>query len=169
MARSKDLAWDAHYASIARRAGLRNPWKALREARAAGIGPALALAMIEQESGGANVFGHDKTIFVGAGEVTREKYLAYKRQRGVRGEGGMQGVGPMQLTFWSTQDTADMMGGCWKPRINCRVGLRTLAFNIHAHGLRSGIMHYNGSGPKAEQYMRSVLARRAKWHKRLFG
>jgi hypothetical protein len=134
------------------------------EARRAGIPVSLGFALVEQESGFRNVFGHDPTIYVGAGKVTKSKYLAYKRARGTR---HMQGVGPCQLTWWQTQDAADALGGCWVPRHNIRQAFATLARNIKANGLHDGVRAYNGSGPKAEAYAGSVLAKQARWHKRL--
>jgi len=168
MTKAQAAARDLAYSVIANRYGLRNSLRALQEARKLGIGPALALAMIEQESGGRNVFGHDPTIFSGAGYVTKNKYLAYRAARRRSGNRLMQGVGPMQLTWWETQDRADALGGCWRSRINIRTGFITLAALIHAHGEREGIARYNGSGPRAQEYARSVLAKRARWRKRLW-
>ena len=60
-----------------------------------GCGSTTPARMLQKESGGgSNVFGHDPTIFVGAGTVTRAKYLEYKRQRVASGNTLMQGVGP---------------------------------------------------------------------------
>ena len=107
-----------------------------RGARSSGLKLALACALLEKESsGGQNVFGHDpNTIFAGAGEVTKEKYLEYRRRRIAAGNRTMQGVGPCQLTWWELQDEADREGGCWKPDVNMRVGFRRLATLINAHG-----------------------------------
>lgn len=160
---------DQRYASIAARNGLTNSLRALWEARAAGISPALALAILEQESGGKNVFGHDPTIFIGAGEVTKAKYLAYREQRRASGNRKMQGVGPMQLTWWEYQDQADNLGGAWVPKYNMRAGYRRLADLIKAHGTWTGVERYNGSGPAAQAYRQSVHTRYDKWHKRLHG
>ena len=116
--------------------GIKEPETAIAEARNAGLELAYACALLEKESGGgANVFGHDRDrngryIFPardGAVPVTEELYRQYKRRRGARGEGGMQGVGPTQLTWWEFQDEADREGGCWKPAVNMRVGFRHLA------------------------------------------
>lgn len=158
---------DRKYAEIAADHGLVNSLRALWEARDAGISPSLALAMLEQESGGRNVFGHDPTIFVGAGEVTKEKYLAYRAKRRASGNRLMQGVGPMQLTWWEFQDGADDLGGCWVVKYNLRYGFRRLAHLIDEHGTWEGVERYNGSGPAAENYRRSVKARYDKWHDRL--
>lgn len=154
--------------------GIRNPYYAARAAHEAGIPLSLACALLTQETGGgANEWGHDPTIFVGGydalhgvhyGEiVTHDAYLAYKAQRGPTGAGGMQGVGPCQLTYYSYQDEADACGGCWNPLANMLVGFKLLASNIKRDGLRAGIAAYNGSGPAAQRYADSVLALQARF------
>jgi len=105
--------------------GCKMPYKAWKASSATGVPMWFICAILEQEtSGGRNVFGQDPSIFRNAGTVTKEKYLAYKRER-VR-TGKMQGVGPMQLTWWEFQDMADRAGGCWKPYINILTGARIL-------------------------------------------
>jgi hypothetical protein len=146
------------------------PQAVVEEARRAGLGLPLACALLEKESGGGrNVFGHDPTIFVGAGEVTRAKYAEYKRRRVASGNRMMQGVGPCQLTWWEFQDTADREGGCWRPEINIRVGFRHLAALIKAHGAAEGARRYNGSGAAAEAYSRDLLAKAKTWEAKLAG
>lgn len=146
------------------------PQAVVEEARRAGLRLALACALLEKESGrGRNVFGHDPTIFVGAGEVTRAKYLEYKRRRVASGNRQMQGVGPCQLTWWEFQDTADREGGCWRPEINMRVGFRHLVALISQHGEADGARRYNGSGPAAEAYSRDLLAKARIWEAKLAG
>lgn len=99
----------------------------MRVADNVGIPFHVLCAFLEQESyGGKNVFGHDPTIFVGAGRVTKRKYLRYKAERDLYERKRMQGVGPMQLTWWTFQDEADILGGCWKPYINMTVGAKIL-------------------------------------------
>lgn len=163
-------------AKIAREHGIRNALIALEEAdKTDRIGPATAIAILWQESGGKNVWGHDPTIFIGGfdrknnrywtiprwkGYVNEAGYREYKRQRRADGSGGRQGVGPLQLTWHTTQDAADRKGGCWKPRINIRTGFEILDAQVKAHGLRDGLRRYNGSGPNAERYAQEVLAKR---------
>jgi hypothetical protein len=143
-----------------RRAGIVYPLITLQEARAAELDLPVLCAVLEQETGGGqNIFGHDPTIFTGAGQVTKEKYLDYKRQRGPSGHGGMQGVGPMQLTWYAFQDMADTFGGCWQPRFNIRVGAQHLAQEIGHGGLHVALRNYNGSDAYAVQ----VQNRLAKW------
>jgi peptidoglycan hydrolase-like protein with peptidoglycan-binding domain len=151
-----------------REGGIVHPKITIAEAQRSGLRLAIACAMLDKEtSGGHNVFGHDPTIFVGAGEVTRAKYLAYKKQRVASGNKRMQGVGPCQLTWYTLQDEADKEGGCWRPEINIRVGFRHLAANIKAHGEADGARRYNGSGKAAEAYSADLLKRAAAWEKRL--
>lgn len=107
------------------------------------------------------MFGHDPTIFAGAGAVTRKKYLEYKQRRG---HTRMQGVGPMQLTWWEFQDHADQLGGCWIPKYNMRVGFGMAKDLIRRYGYVRGLAKYNGAGPAADAYSRSVRARRQHYH-----
>jgi hypothetical protein len=139
------------------RAGMVYPYWTWRQAKVARLGLPLACALLMQESaGGHNEFGHDPTIAVGWGTVTKAKYLAYRK---LRDEGhGCQGVGPCQLTAAGYQDEADRLGGCWIPRLNCAVGFHALHGLVAAHGLQAGVAAYNGSGPAAERYSQRVLA-----------
>jgi hypothetical protein len=145
-------ATDRHRIRAARGYGCRMPDLALRASREAGIPFYVGCAFLAQETGGGrNVFGHDASIFAGAGRVTRTKYLHYKRLR--RHTGEMQGVGPMQLTWYTLQDRADRLGGCWHPYVNMLVGFRHLASLHRAEGSWHGAARaYNGSGPAADRY-----------------
>lgn len=154
--------------AIARRHGMRNTLTALDEGRKAGLSDSLSLALSEQESRGFNIFGHDDSIFRGAGRVTKEKYRQYKRARLLSGNRRMQGVGPLQLTWWEYQDEADRLGGAWKPRYNFRVGYRLLAKLIKQHGLRKALAVYNGGVTNPNwTYADQVLSKKAAWHRRL--
>ena len=150
--------------------GVLRPQAVVEEAKRAGLRLPLACALLEKESGGGrNVFGHDPTIFVGAGEVTRAKYREYKKRRVASGNRQMQGVGPCQLTWWEFQDTADREGGCWRPEVNMRVGFRHLVALINQHGEADGARRYNGSGDAAEAYSRDLLAKARIWEAKLAG
>lgn len=162
MSRDRDL----ELAKIAKKYGANYSLRIVMEARRGKVPISLAFAVVEQESNFRNVFGHDPTIFIGAGVVTKKKYLDYKRKRGARGQGGMQGVGPMQLTWYEFQDQADKLGGCWIAANNIRVGLTLMGNLIIQHGTRKGIARYNGSGPKANRYATEVLKKQEKWHER---
>ncbi|NUR08128.1 MAG: hypothetical protein HOQ45_14110, partial [Nocardioidaceae bacterium] len=150
---------DARRIHTARRTGCAMADTALRATRRARIPFYVGCAFLKQESGGGrNVFGHDPSIFAGAGTVTKAKYLRYKHLR--KRTGAMQGVGPMQLTWYSYQDRADRLGGAWRPYVNMLVGFRHLA-GLHR---RLGSWHeaaraYNGSGPMAHRYADQVSRR----------
>jgi peptidoglycan hydrolase-like protein with peptidoglycan-binding domain len=153
-----------------RAGGILRPEMVVAEAKRAGLRLDYACAMLQKESnGGQNVFGHDPTIFIGAGTVTRAKYKQYKRQRLASGNAKMQGVGPTQLTYYTLQDRADAQGGCWNPQINMRVGFKHLADHIRAHGEADGARRYNGSGPAAVAYSKDLLAKAARWRAVLDG
>jgi soluble lytic murein transglycosylase-like protein len=147
----------------AKRSGIVNPLITYNEARRAGIPFAVLCAVLEQESGGGhNVFGHDHVRNpVKGGKVTKARYLKYKRYR--KQGLGMQGVGPMQLTYYGYQDLADNMGGCWKPKYNIRVGANKLAKDIRRYGLYGALKAYNGS----DAYAHQVMGRVKNWEKRL--
>lgn len=156
--------------TLARRArayGARSSLRIIIEAHAAGVPVSLAFAIFEHESGFQAVFGHDPTIFVGAGLVTKAKYIAYRNARRASGNREMQGVGYGQLTWWATQDAADREGGCWRTPANVRIALRALAANLKQYGLVLGVARYNGYGPAADRYSAAVRARARVWHARL--
>jgi len=155
-------------AVVLKRYGFKNPYTLLYEADKAGISHVTAAALTEQETGtGRNVFGHDpvRNPAPKGGTVTKARYLEYKRNR--KAGLGMQGVGPLQLTWWEFQDEADRLGGCWKVRYNYRVGFHHLAALIRQHGWHEGVKRYNGSGPAAENYRRAMKEKHTKWTKRL--
>jgi len=159
---------DETYIAIARAHGCREGIARviIDQARRWKLPISLAFALAEQESAFHNVFGHDPTICVGWGTVTRAKYLIYKARRRASGNRRMQGVGVFQLTWWETQDLADRRGGCWKTEHNASVAFQTLAALIRDHGYVDGCRRYNGAGPAAVAYSRELRARATKWHGR---
>ena len=167
--RSPESAATRHYVEVAERFGCRPGLGRLivQYARKYGVPISTAFALIDHESDFRKVFGHDPTIFVGAGEVTKAKYLDYRAKRRASGNTKMQGVGEGQLTWWETQDRADQHGGCWTADANVKVSLMTLAALIKQHGYVTGIARYNGSGPAADRYSREVRAEARVWHDRL--
>jgi len=145
----------------ARANGIKIPYRAMLASEKTGLPfPALCAVLEKESAGGMNVFGHDPTIYAGAGTVTKEKYLAYKARRGPQGRGGMQGVGPMQLTWYSYQDQADAIGGCWKPLPNMIVGARLLkSYWDASHNWVTVGTRYNG----AVSYGQDLAAKVRKW------
>jgi len=72
----------------------------------------------------------------------------YKHARGTPGR-RMQGVGPCQLTWWTFQDRADELGGCFKPGPNIRTGVERLGVLIKERGSMHGaLVGYRLTGEK---------------------
>jgi hypothetical protein len=141
---------DARLVPTLRRLGVKMPIRCLMAARKTKLPLAAAVTLlIKETNGGANVFARYDSGAVAkrfAGKtVTKQLYLDYKRLRGPRGAGGMTGVGPCQLTYWTIQDRADAAGGCWKPLVNMEVGFAHLAGLIRVQGLAGGFARYNGA------------------------
>ena len=57
----------------------------------------------------------------------------------------------------AAQDEADALGGCWRAYVNIVVGFKHLKAAIARDGITAGIAAYNGSGPAAQAYAKSVL------------
>lgn len=162
----------ADAAAILRQYGMGLADELVQAAQMEGIELAAAATVISMESNGRNVWGSDPVSTGGAytkgGPVTKANYLAY-RNLVKAGKIGRQGVGPAQCTSAGYQDTADALGGCWDPVANYRSGFRGLQRLIHTYGTRDGARRYNGSGPAAERYAATFMARYATWKQRLAG
>jgi hypothetical protein len=147
-----------------RRAGFSYPIRVIQEAKRAGLPLSYAMAFLEKESyKGKNVFGSDAVRNpVKGGRVTRRRYAQYLKNR--KAGLGMQGVGPMQLTYYTLQDKADKMGGAWRVRYNLRVGFEHAAGLIESYGKFDGVKRYNGSGQMAQAYARDWVQKQQHWH-----
>lgn len=143
------------------RNGIHNAYGAARVADDVGLPLYAAYALLEKESGGRNIFGHDPTIFAGAGRVTKRKYLEYRAMRDRTGKS--QGVGPCQLTWRGFQNKADALGGCWIPKYNMQVGFGLLKeYHDTTGSWQAAGTKYNGS----PEYGRDFATRVEKWRKR---
>jgi hypothetical protein len=158
--------------SVLRQYGMGLAEELVHAAQLEGIELAAAATIISMESNGRNVWGSDPVSTGGAytkgGAVTKTNYLAY-RSLMKAGKIGRQGCGPAQCTSSGYQDVADALGGCWDPVANYRSGFRGLQRLIAAYGTRDGARRYNGSGPAAERYAATFMARYATWKQRLAG
>lgn len=137
-------------------------------ARHTGCDLSTYIALLENESGGRNVFGGEGTACPRAwyeGEVTRFRYTVYKVRRNLGFS--PNGVGPCQLTDPDLQKQAERLGGCWKPLHNMEVGFTLLEQLVREHGLLEGARRYNGSGSAAVEYAHRLVERRSVWTSRL--
>ena len=148
-----------------RKLGCPYPIRLITEAGKTGLSVPLGCSLVVQESGWQNIFGHDPTIFVGAGTVTEVKYHAYLAE--AQRTGLVQGIGTTQLTFLPYALEADKLGGAWIIANQLQIGFGILAEHVRTDGLHSGVAAYNGSGPAAEAYADEVIARAVTFAKEL--
>lgn len=149
------------------------------EANAQGVPVSVLCAICEQETGFANVFGHDRKAngrpsgipkrWMGT-NVTKSKYQWYKIRRRFL---GAQGVGPFQLTNPDFQDEADRDGGCWVVSVNIATATRILADLFAKYrNWKAVYAVYNSGNTTSQQgrvYAGEVHARQQKWHRVLGG
>jgi hypothetical protein len=144
------------------------------EAERAGLALDLACALVEQESGGRNIFGCDHRIeypeeppFCRV-RVTAERVGQLLLHIDEYGYGASNGIGLTQLTYPPLIRMAEEMGGAHRPRFQCRVGFTELRNLIERYGTRTGLGIYNG-GPAHPNfaYAWDVLEKRNEWRRRL--
>jgi hypothetical protein len=142
--------------------------------------PTLArcLALLENESGGRNVFGGEGIACPTEwreGPVTAERYAIYKHVRERLYSEGItadvdNGVGPTQLTSRGDQQIAEQLGGCWDAYHNMQAGFHILHGLILEHGVWGGYQQYNGGAElnrEDEAYANIATERAAIWEARL--
>jgi hypothetical protein len=151
---------------MVREAGHRYGPGILATSKREGVPFALALALVEQESGFQNIFGCDLGPQGAAPwchqQVTRDRVKALIAH--VNAGGTSNGVGLTQLTSIGFIKQAEAMGGAHMVRPQCRVGFGLLHGLIKRHGERVGTGAYNGGeGNSNLDYADHVLALRDKW------
>jgi hypothetical protein len=141
-------------AGVLAREGIVHPALCVHVAKKAGLDYPTAAALLLMETGGGRmIYGHDAVANRApkGKPVTKANYEnIYLPDR--RAGWGMQGVGDTQLTWYSYQDEADRLGGCWRPGINRFVGFRLMVSLIASYGRAGGIARYNGTGLAATLY-----------------
>lgn len=148
---------DLKYAARAKRAGAHHVLKTIQEARKAGVPLSWAFALVEQESGFRNIFGHDSgSIFKGM-QVTKGRVTELLRFSA--GGGNSNGVGLTQLTFPPLIRQANNAGGAHRPRFQLRVGLRFLN-EVTGRDYDRLAWKYNGD----PAYQVRIKAKQKRWH-----
>jgi hypothetical protein len=138
----------------------------LAESKRAGVPFALALALVDMESGFQNIFGCDlgkrDTVPWCHQPVTPDRVRALIAY--VEGGGTSNGVGLTQLTSIGLIQQAEAEGGAHNIVPQCRVGFGLLHGLIQRHGEIDGIGSYNGGeGNPQPDYATAVLTLRDKW------
>lgn len=137
-----------------------------------GLPLAVAAAFVEQESHGANVYGHDAGgAMSGAGAVTEANYKEFLQL--VRSGHTSNGVGPLQITYppYFEQDTTEV-AGLWRPLNNLVFGLRiikaSLGGNYSDTALDAAGQRYNSGSPTgAPDYGKAIVAKVHRWRQLL--
>lgn len=119
---------------------------------------AICCALVEQESGGANIFGCDH----GTGIAFCHEKVTKARVASLLASPYSNGVGLTQLTYKPFVVEANHLGGAHIPRFQCVVGFR-LAKSLIAQYGEGGLWHYNGSPAYQSQIAPKIDA----WRKRL--
>ena len=165
------LARDLQLARRAKKAGAQYSLRIVLEARRAEIPISLAFALVEQESGFRNVFGHDRQAWRPEdGKVTKAT-VAHLLET-VRQGRPSNGVGLTQLTWPGFIRAANRAGGAHIPKYQLRVGFDHLAKCIHTFGVKRGLSVYNSGSPdnpKGRAYAAQVVAKATRWHGVLTG
>jgi hypothetical protein len=129
------------------------------------------LAMIENESHGANEFGDEPGATPDGWleqEVTASRATQY--WEGVMRGLGRNGVGPTQITSYELQEGVVRHYGVEalaNPLHTIEAGAAYLHGLIMAFGLGEGFRRYNGSGPDAIAYRDRALVYAGEWARRL--
>ena len=146
---------------------LENATDLVKAANAAGLEVAIAAALIEKESNGRNIFGHDLGgAYYGGGEVTEAKYIDFIAQ--VRSGKTSNGVGPAQSTWPGFFDDMEEHGlRPWVPYDNMLYGFRLLVSYLGGEStdaaIRAAGKRYNGNQSYGDDLVKVV----AKWRDRL--
>ena len=130
-----------------------------------------ACALVEQESGGKNIFGCDAGAPFCHEVVTEELVKRLINQRGYRtGNAPMQGVGLTQLTWYTFVLEAEKLGGAHVPLNQCLVGFRLLWGYLQRYPRERAFASYNageGNWMRGRAYAQQVMAKARVWEDRL--
>jgi hypothetical protein len=156
------VARDVLLARRARRAGAKHALKTIRLARRVGVPISWAFALVDQESGFRNIFGHDRGSILHGLPVTPGRVAILLRH--VNDGGASNGVGLTQLTWPPYIKRAQRQGGAHKPKVQIAVGLDILK-QVSGGDYRGRAWQYNG----ARSYQAQIAAKQARWHRVLGG
>lgn len=144
------------------------------EAEKAGVPLDLMLAQIDtkESPGFRNIFGCDfgnrEEVPYCNQKVTKDsaRKLLIWAERTHSGNG----VGPMQLTYYTYLREAERQGGLHKVSAQLKVAFKIMHDLIQSYGDREALARYNGgNSPPASSYAyaNAILAERRKWRRRI--
>lgn len=149
--------------------GQANAASTVRAAVRTGIPVWIAAAVIEKETNGANIFGHDRGgAMYGAGEVTEAKYREFRRL--IDAGHTSNGVGPAQITYPGFFREMDKQGlKPWVPDDNIYYGMQLMASYLRGNWSNASIRSAGGAYNGNISYGDSLVQVAAKWRARLEG
>lgn len=150
------LVRDLQLARKAKKAGAKNSLRIVREARRTKLPVSWAFALVDQESGFCNIFGHDAGSILKGQPVTRSRVRQLLAHVGAGGNSN--GVGFTQLTWPPYIRLADQLGGAHVVKNQLRVGFEVLA---DCGDLEANAWRYNG----ARRYQSEIKEKQRKWHR----
>lgn len=170
---SLTISRDAKLTICLEKGGLQNAPVIVRAASLQRFDLAQLAAIIEEESGGRNIYGADPTPN-GAlppslydQPITRENFETFWRR--VQEGYTSNGVGLPQLTYPGFIQNANQRGGAWVPIHQCTEACAVLTGLLKAHSgnWQAAAATYNGAGPAADAYGMRVQALTAQWQARI--
>lgn len=138
---------------------------AVEAANEIGLPLAVAFTLLDMESEGKNVFGHDSNGMFKGQEVTESRY---QEMVAAVAEGGpSNGVGPTQITYRTFFPDAESKGlRLWIPYENMLYGFSLLMSHYTRKGnWRDSATAYNGKSTYGATFARIL----AEWERRLEG
>lgn len=155
--------------------GLRNADVIVRAANKVGLALYSAATLVQKESNGLNIWGHDPVdtggTYIKGGPVTQANYWAYRKHP----TAGWQGVGLCQLTYkgyiYQTEKINPQLGAA-DPYTNCVVGFQAFLdlWKQANQNVQLAFQHYNGGTSNSAAsiaYGKDAMAKRATWMTRL--
>jgi hypothetical protein len=132
---------------IAKNFGLKNVWTIHRAAKATGLPFEVACALIQKESGGRNVYGHDEGGALSGYPyaVTEENFKVFRWM--INNGHTSNGVGPCQITYRGFFTQMDQQGlRPWVIYDNMVFGFRLLkSYYTREGGWTEAGKRYNGA------------------------
>jgi hypothetical protein len=148
----------------------------LEETYDAGLDPALGAAIVEKESNGRNIFGHDHAWAITIGDQPPYYGHAVTKARVqlLLDSQWENGVGITQLTYTPFVQQAMAMGGAHIPRYQCRVAFRLMSEMLSKYSYPKALASYNAGETNwmngiDNGYAQDLGERHERWKAKLAG
>jgi hypothetical protein len=136
----------------------------VEEAERAGLDLALACALVEQESGGRNIFGCDLGPVRDRPPYCHHEVTQERVKKLIASPPMMNGVGLTQLTWFTFVEDAEDLGGAHIPRNQCRVGFQLLKKYRDKYPYLEALGAYNAGEANRRSVLNTYAAQLAEVH-----